>query len=251
MTKKKRARVDTDKGYEAPLLKYFDDSDKQRYLYLRGKASLTRAEQEEQRNLRAKANKWSNILSEWALHGVVDTLQGHRDAPEDPAEARNFLRKVVAPCYPLFNTVWVQQCVAGEHIPDAYAPARQGLESVLYAMDCTVMADTLADPERRLHFLASLDMMLAPFRTMKREPDPKLRMGEQSNLDKIFEFSLSGRGSRTRDQKDATSAQWGMPCFDVHLLLLVGIKITPAIQRVAAADSKRKMLPHTPVSQMV
>jgi hypothetical protein len=97
-------------------------------------------------------------------------------------------------------------------------------------MDNTLVGEVIDDLDRRLRFLTNLDAMLEPFR--------KLKAGEQLDLEKAFEFCATGSGNRTPAQLDRTIGDWGTPCFDLHLLYLSGVQITPAEERVAAVHNK-------------
>ncbi|MEO7864001.1 MAG: hypothetical protein ABIU05_26935, partial [Nitrospirales bacterium] len=235
MTKKKRARVVADKGDAVSLLEYLDEPDQQRYEHLSGPSGLTKAGLQEKMDLRAKSRKRQDILRVWQYGNAIrSALEACLARPKDPSAARDLLRALVTPCYPNFEAEALIQCLSGAYTPQPYStPARQGLESVLYAMDHARMVEVLDDPEQRLYFLTNLSMMLEPFRMLRREPDLKLRMGKH---DKLFEFISSGTGSSIKDQTDATLEDWGVPCFDVHLLHMAGIKITPAIARVSKTD---------------
>lgn len=247
MTKRKSTSKDTGvdaisdewciKAREATAVN-LKEPDRTRYLDLADKVSLTKYENEERNNLRARAHKWQGIRFWWTQWGVQSARQSLRNRPNGSSEAREFIRAVVSPCYPSFASKLIQQWAAGEHTPQSYTTPRQGLEGVLYAMDYTPMLQTLADPEQRVHFLSSLNMMLEPFRKLKNEPIPKLRTVKQPSLEKMFEFGNTKRGHRTRDRLDATLEEYGIVCFDVHILMMANVKKTPAIARVAASHNK-------------
>ena len=143
---------------------------------------------------------------------------------------REYLRTIVVPCYPNFSQVEFELVAKGMHKPWAYMAARQGLEGVLYVMNNTVVWEVIEDLDRRLAFLFNLQEMLQPFR--------KLKAGDTLDLNKAFEFSATGSGGRTKEQLDLTLLDWGEPCFDLHLLQMAGVKITPAKTRVAAVHRK-------------
>lgn len=211
-----------------------EETEKQRYTELINNALLTEAEHDELGKLIEKVDERRHLLERLRdARSRIGRLEKALTAqPNAPALQREYLRAWIAPCYPDFDRVILSWQMQGKHPWLLHGQARSGLETVLYFMDSTIMANELKDPERRIRFLYGVHTMLEPFR--------KLKDGKKVDLLKAFEFKATGRGKRPKNRTDETLEDLGMPCFEVHLLLMAGIKKTPAQSRVAAVHNTER-----------
>lgn len=215
-------------GENASLL---EEPDKQRYIELSSKAQRTDTEEQERWRLVEKAHAHRELLERFqdARPHIDRQERALKAYPNDLALQREYIRSIVAPCYPSFDRVLVAWQMEEKYPFLRQNPARSGLETVLFFMDSTFIGDELKDPKQRVRFLEALSAMLEPLR--------KLRNGESLDLHREFEFKATGRGNIIQAKHNTTLAFWGTPCFDVHLVRMAGIKPAQARARVAAVHN--------------
>lgn len=236
----KKGKASTTEQWRRPAIannaSYLEKPERQRYLSLSTKASRSKQEEDERWTLvrKAEANRKFARRFESMLPQIERAGAELQKTPNDSAVQREFLRTIIAACYPDLFTVEVELVAQGKHKPCSHTAARQGLEGVLYVMDNTVVGEVIGDLDRRLRFLSNLDAMLEPFRKLTaHNPDN----GKPLDLNKAFGFAAKGSGNRSRDRLNVTSEDWGTPCLDMHLLCLTGVTRTEAKNRVKAAHS--------------